>query len=208
MEDVGGVMHCFSSDVAVARRCLDLGLFISLAGPVTYKNARALPDVARFVPEDRLVVETDCPYLPPSRTEAGAMSRRTWPSPPPASPSCALRMTMPSRRRRRPMPPASSASPSPSSSIRSRGSGSRPQVRPRAWSPTAPRSRFTTSAESFAPAPLPTGSRRARCGCATGRRGSINCHSGAAGDRRRDRGRLRVLRRPGHLRRDGRGQPR
>jgi TatD DNase family protein len=63
--DVGGVMHCFSADVAVARRCLDLGLFISLAGPVTYKNARALPDVARFVPEDWLVVETDCPYLPP-----------------------------------------------------------------------------------------------------------------------------------------------
>ena len=50
VRDVGGVMHCFSADVAVARRCLDLGLFISLAGPVTYKNARALPDVARFVP--------------------------------------------------------------------------------------------------------------------------------------------------------------
>jgi len=65
VRDVGGVMHCFSADVAVARRCLDLGLFISLAGPVTYKNARRLPDVARFVPEDRLVVETDCPYLPP-----------------------------------------------------------------------------------------------------------------------------------------------
>jgi TatD DNase family protein len=63
--EVGGVMHCFSGDLAVARRCLDLGLLISLAGPVTYKNARALPDVARFVPEDRLVVETDCPYLPP-----------------------------------------------------------------------------------------------------------------------------------------------
>ena len=64
--DIGGVMHCFSGDVEIARRCLDLGLFISLAGPVTYKNARALPDVARFVPEDRLVVETDCPYLPPT----------------------------------------------------------------------------------------------------------------------------------------------
>jgi TatD DNase family protein len=64
--EVGGVMHCFSGNVEIARRCLDLGLFISLAGPVTYKNARALPDVARFVPEDRLVVETDCPYLPPT----------------------------------------------------------------------------------------------------------------------------------------------
>jgi TatD DNase family protein len=65
VSEVGGVMHCFSGDVDVARRCLDLGLLISLAGPVTYKNARALPEVARFVPADRLVVETDCPFLPP-----------------------------------------------------------------------------------------------------------------------------------------------
>jgi TatD DNase family protein len=63
--DVRGIMHCFSGDVGVARRCLDLGLLISLAGPVTYPNARALPEVARFIPEDRLVVETDCPFLPP-----------------------------------------------------------------------------------------------------------------------------------------------
>jgi TatD DNase family protein len=62
---VGGIMHCFSGDVEIARRCLDLGLLISLAGPVTYPKARALPDVARFVPGDRLVIETDCPYLPP-----------------------------------------------------------------------------------------------------------------------------------------------
>ena len=59
-------MHCFSGDVPIARRCLDLGLTISLAGPVTYPNARALPEVARFVPADRLVVETDCPFLPPA----------------------------------------------------------------------------------------------------------------------------------------------
>jgi TatD DNase family protein len=65
VSEVGGIMHCFSGDVAIARRCLDMGLLISLAGPVTYKNARALPDVARFVPGDCLVVETDCPYLPP-----------------------------------------------------------------------------------------------------------------------------------------------
>jgi TatD DNase family protein len=63
--EVGGIMHCFSGDVAVARQCLDLGLTLSLAGPVTYRNARALPEVARFVPADRLVFETDCPFLPP-----------------------------------------------------------------------------------------------------------------------------------------------
>jgi TatD DNase family protein len=63
--EVGGIMHCFSGDVEIARRCLDLGLLISLAGPVTYPNARALPEVARFVPADRVVVETDCPFLPP-----------------------------------------------------------------------------------------------------------------------------------------------
>jgi TatD DNase family protein len=63
--EVGGIMHCFSGDIEIARRCLDLGLTISLAGPVTYPNARALPDVARFVPAERLVVETDCPFLPP-----------------------------------------------------------------------------------------------------------------------------------------------
>ncbi|HSF05782.1 MAG TPA: TatD family hydrolase [Methylomirabilota bacterium] len=65
VREVGGIMHCFSGDVAVARQCLDLGLCVSLAGPVTYPNARALPDVARFVPRDRLVIETDCPFLPP-----------------------------------------------------------------------------------------------------------------------------------------------
>ena len=63
--ELGGIMHCFSGDVAIARRCLDLGLLISLAGPVTYPNARALPEVARTVPGDRLVIETDCPFLPP-----------------------------------------------------------------------------------------------------------------------------------------------
>lgn len=65
VSEVGGIMHCFSGDVAIARRCLDFGLLVSLAGPVTYPNARALPDVARFVPGDRLVLETDCPFLPP-----------------------------------------------------------------------------------------------------------------------------------------------
>src|SRR2546427_315202 len=65
VSETGGIMHCFSGDTAVAKRCLDLGLLISLAGPVTYPKARALPEVATLVPADRLVVETDCPYLPP-----------------------------------------------------------------------------------------------------------------------------------------------
>lgn len=75
--EVGGVMHCFSADVEVAKRCLDLGLFISLAGPVTYKNARALPEVARFVPADRLVLETDCPFLPP-HPHRGQRNEPAW----------------------------------------------------------------------------------------------------------------------------------
>ncbi len=64
-EGVPGVMHCFSGDVALARRCLELGFYISIAGPVTFGNARDLPDVARFVPSERLVLETDSPYLSP-----------------------------------------------------------------------------------------------------------------------------------------------
>lgn len=65
MPGAGGIMHCFSGDVAVARQCLDLGLLISLAGPVTYPTARKLPEVVKLVPPERLVVETDCPFLPP-----------------------------------------------------------------------------------------------------------------------------------------------
>jgi TatD DNase family protein len=61
----GGIMHCFSGDRAIAEACLGLGLLLSLAGPVTYPTARALREVAQVVPLDRLVVETDCPYLPP-----------------------------------------------------------------------------------------------------------------------------------------------
>ena len=76
VDEVRGIMHCFSGDVEIARRCLELGLLISLAGPVTYPNARALPDVARFVPADRLVLETDCPYLPPQ----GHRGRRNEPA--------------------------------------------------------------------------------------------------------------------------------
>ena len=59
------VMHCFSSSVEVLKEVLKLGAYISIAGPVTFKNARSLIDVAKMVPDDKLMVETDCPYLCP-----------------------------------------------------------------------------------------------------------------------------------------------
>lgn len=62
---LGGVMHCFSGDWNLARRYLDRGFYISLAGPVTYPNAATLRTIARYVPVDKLLVETDCPYLAP-----------------------------------------------------------------------------------------------------------------------------------------------
>jgi TatD DNase family protein len=63
--DVGVVMHCFSADEQIARRCLDLGCYISFAGPVTFTNARQLPAVVPLIPNDRLLIETDAPYLSP-----------------------------------------------------------------------------------------------------------------------------------------------
>jgi TatD DNase family protein len=61
----GGVMHCFGGGPALAEGALGLGFYISFAGNVTFKKAEALREVARTVPLDRLLVETDCPYLAP-----------------------------------------------------------------------------------------------------------------------------------------------
>jgi TatD DNase family protein len=63
--DVSGVFHCFTETLAVARAALDLGFFISFSGIVTFKSAADLKEVARFVPLDRLLIETDSPYLAP-----------------------------------------------------------------------------------------------------------------------------------------------
>ncbi|MEO8304422.1 MAG: TatD family hydrolase [Betaproteobacteria bacterium] len=63
--DAGGVMHCFTETWEVARAALDLGFHISMSGIVTFKNAQDLKDVARRVPLDRLLIETDSPYLAP-----------------------------------------------------------------------------------------------------------------------------------------------
>jgi len=60
-----GVIHCFTASAEFARIALDLGLYISLSGIVTFKNAQDLQDVAKWLPADRLLVETDAPFLAP-----------------------------------------------------------------------------------------------------------------------------------------------
>ena len=60
-----GVLHCFSGSVEMAQEALKLGMYIGIGGVITFKNARRLPDVVRMLPEDRILLETDCPYLSP-----------------------------------------------------------------------------------------------------------------------------------------------
>ena len=60
-----GVFHCFTGDAAMARRALDIGFYLSFAGIVSFPKAESLREAARIVPEDRLLVETDSPYLAP-----------------------------------------------------------------------------------------------------------------------------------------------
>src|SRR4030095_2343189 len=61
----GGVFHCFTETIDVARAALDLGFYISFSGILTFKKAEALREVAAFVPLDRMLIETDSPYLAP-----------------------------------------------------------------------------------------------------------------------------------------------
>jgi TatD DNase family protein len=63
--DRAGVMHCFGGSLAMAQSAIDLGLYISFAGNLTFKKADDLRDIAKQLPLDRLLVETDCPYLSP-----------------------------------------------------------------------------------------------------------------------------------------------
>lgn len=60
-----GVLHCFSGSLEMAREVIKMGFYISIAGPVTFKNAAKLPEIVANVPLERLLVETDCPYLTP-----------------------------------------------------------------------------------------------------------------------------------------------
>ncbi|HOC38350.1 MAG TPA: TatD family hydrolase [Thermodesulfobacteriota bacterium] len=62
---IGGVIHCFSGDWPMAKACLDMGFYISIPGTVTYKGSHAYRDLIRAIPTDRLLIETDCPFLSP-----------------------------------------------------------------------------------------------------------------------------------------------
>lgn len=64
-QEVGGVLHCFSGDVSMAKRCLDMGLYLSIPGSVTFRNATLLRNVLLHVPVERLLLETDSPFLAP-----------------------------------------------------------------------------------------------------------------------------------------------
>ena len=63
--DVGGVMHCFTEDLDMAKQAMDLGFYISFSGIVTFKKAENVREVASQIPLDRMLVETDAPYLTP-----------------------------------------------------------------------------------------------------------------------------------------------
>ncbi len=62
---VGGILHCFTETWDMAKKALDLGFYISFSGIITFKNANALREVAKKIPDDRFMIETDAPYLAP-----------------------------------------------------------------------------------------------------------------------------------------------
>lgn len=64
--NVKGIIHCYTGAIEMAKRYIDLGYYISIAGPVTFKNARVVKEMAKEVPVDRLLIETDSPYMAPT----------------------------------------------------------------------------------------------------------------------------------------------
>jgi len=65
VEEIGGIMHCYSGTMEEVQPCLDMNFHISLGGPVTFKNAKEAKEVAKIIPLDKLLVETDAPFLAP-----------------------------------------------------------------------------------------------------------------------------------------------
>lgn len=64
-QEVGGIMHCFTGSLEVAKQCIAMNFYISFGGPVTFKNAKKPKEVAKEIPLEHLLIETDCPYLTP-----------------------------------------------------------------------------------------------------------------------------------------------
>ena len=76
-DQVGGVMHCFTESKEVARLAMDLGFYISFSGIVTFKNALEIKETCKYVPLDRLLIETDSPYLAPV-PHRGKVNQPAW----------------------------------------------------------------------------------------------------------------------------------
>lgn len=64
-QEVGGVLHCFSGDLSMAKRCLEMGFYLSITGSITFRNATLLRNLLLHVPKERLLLETDSPFLAP-----------------------------------------------------------------------------------------------------------------------------------------------
>lgn len=73
-----GVMHSFTGDVETARQCVDIGMHVSFAGMVTFKKSQALRDVARTIPDNRILIETDSPYLSPEPKRGRQPNEPAW----------------------------------------------------------------------------------------------------------------------------------
>jgi TatD DNase family protein len=73
-----GVLHSFTGDAETARQCLELGLYVSFAGMVTFKKSQALREVARTIPRDRILIETDSPYLAPEPQRGRRPNEPAW----------------------------------------------------------------------------------------------------------------------------------
>ena len=76
-DQVGGVMHCFTESKEVARLAMDLGFYISFSGIVTFKNALEIKETCKYVPLDRMLIETDSPYLAPV-PHRGKVNQPAW----------------------------------------------------------------------------------------------------------------------------------
>lgn len=105
------IFHCFSGDAEMARKCVDAGYVLSFAGTVTFKNAKGLHEAARLCPADQYLVETDAPFLTPTRSVGGRTSRSARPTPSVTSRRSGAKLSTKSPNRSGPLPSGSTDSP-------------------------------------------------------------------------------------------------